>query len=168
MMHITQQQEQFSIAYVHAIASAAGYSLSQPYVDDDSIDLSIHQRGGNGTIRSPRIDLQLKCLLRDQEINSEGIQYPLKTKNYNELIPTDILVPRLLILVTVPSLPKDWIIQRDDAETILKYCAYWFSLRGMPPTDNSSTKTVHIPQENRLTVNKLSELMQNVGSRGVP
>ena len=56
-MHITQQQEQFSNAYLRAVATVAGYSLSKPDVDDDSIDWSIYKRGGNGTKRSPRIEL---------------------------------------------------------------------------------------------------------------
>ena len=168
MMHITQQQEQFSVAYVHAIASAAGYGLSKPYVDDDSIDLSIHQRGRSGTIRSPRLDLQLKCLLRDQEINSEGIKYALKRKNYDDLIPTDFTTPRILVILVAPCLPNDWVSQQSDRATILKYCAYWLSLRGMEPTTNSTNKTVYIPQKNRFTVDKLSELMQIVGSGGEP
>ncbi len=138
-----------------------------PDVDDDSIDWSIHKRGGNGTIRSPRIDLQLKCFLRDNPINSEGIKYDLKVKNYNELIPDNVLVPRILVVVVVPPLPESWLTQSDE-ETILKYCAYWISLRGRPPTDNKTKVRVDIPQENRLTVNNLSQLMGIVASGDAP
>ncbi|NES74382.1 MULTISPECIES: DUF4365 domain-containing protein [unclassified Okeania] len=166
-MHITQQQEQFSNAYLRAVATVAGYSLSKPDVDDDSIDWSIHKRGGNGTIRSPRIELQLKCLLRDNPINSEGIKYDLKVKNYNELIPENVLVPRILVVVVVPRLPESLLTQSDE-QTILKYCAYWISLRGKPPTDNNTTVRVNIPQKNRLTVNKLSQLMEIVASGDAP
>ena len=37
MMDISQRKEQFSIAYVRAIASVAGFSVSTPGVDDDSV-----------------------------------------------------------------------------------------------------------------------------------
>ena len=39
IMDINQRKEQFSRAYVLAVASAAGYAWYQPSVDDDSIDL---------------------------------------------------------------------------------------------------------------------------------
>ncbi len=60
-MHISQQQEQFSRAYVHAIASVAGFTIYTPQVDDDSVDLGIAQWQGNHTFtsfdRSPRFIL---------------------------------------------------------------------------------------------------------------
>ena len=41
MMDLNQCKEQFSIAYVRAVASAAGYGVQKPDVDDDSIDLRV-------------------------------------------------------------------------------------------------------------------------------
>jgi len=38
LMDINQQKEQFSNAYIQAVASVAGYSLYKPNVDDDSVD----------------------------------------------------------------------------------------------------------------------------------
>ena len=60
-MHTTTQKEQFSIAYFHAIASVCGLKIFRCDVDDESIDLTVGKTGGDGTIRSPRLDLQLKC-----------------------------------------------------------------------------------------------------------
>lgn len=40
-MEISQRKEQFSRAYVLAVAAAAGYAWYQPSVDDDSIDLGL-------------------------------------------------------------------------------------------------------------------------------
>jgi len=37
-MPLKRQQEQFSLAYIHAIASVAGYSIEEIRVDIDSID----------------------------------------------------------------------------------------------------------------------------------
>ena len=47
-MTLDDQKEQFSFAYVRAVASAAQISVSEPAVDDDSIDLIFHRRGGGG------------------------------------------------------------------------------------------------------------------------
>ncbi|MEH2410455.1 hypothetical protein [Nostoc sp.] len=52
-MHITQRQEQFSNAYIRAVAAVVGYTLYKQEVDDDSIDLGIAAKGAIGTIRSP-------------------------------------------------------------------------------------------------------------------
>ena len=56
-----RQKEQFSDAFIRAVAAAAGYAVSKPSVDDDSIDWQIAATGGKGTTRSPRLELQLKC-----------------------------------------------------------------------------------------------------------
>ncbi len=58
---LNQMKEQFSHAYVKAVAAVAGFAWYKPSVDDDSIDLGLAQRGGGGTTRSPRLEIQLKC-----------------------------------------------------------------------------------------------------------
>ena len=65
MMDISQRKEQFSIAYVRAVASAAGFSVSTPEVDDDSVDLTLSGRIVEGVGSRPKIDLQLKCTSED-------------------------------------------------------------------------------------------------------
>ena len=62
-MYINQRKEQFSVAYVRAIAALAGYSFYKPEIDDDSVDLGIVGRDGTGPLSSPRLELQLKCTL---------------------------------------------------------------------------------------------------------
>ena len=60
-MDLNQQKEQFSIAYVHAVAAVVGLKVFRSDVDDDSVDIGLGQTGGGGTICSPKLDLQLKC-----------------------------------------------------------------------------------------------------------
>ena len=38
-MYITQQKEQFSLAYVLAVAAQAGVNHTTPVVDDESVDI---------------------------------------------------------------------------------------------------------------------------------
>lgn len=62
MMHITHQQEEFSRAYLHAIAAAAGLKFDPAgRPDDDRVDVAISTRGLRGTTRSPRLEIQVKC-----------------------------------------------------------------------------------------------------------
>lgn len=165
-MHITQQQEQFSNAYLRMVATVAECTLSKPEVDDDSVDFTIHGKGYNGKYGYPRLDVQLKCY-RNFPIQLQGFSYPLKIKNYNDLKVTNVLVPRILIILVVPKNIEDW-LEHSDQQTIVKHCAYWASIRGKPPTQNTKTVTVSIPQRNRLTPNELRRLMQIVASGDTP
>jgi Domain of unknown function (DUF4365) len=167
MLHITQQQEQFSNAYLLAVATVAGLTLAKPDVDDDSIDFIICGRGFSGKYSSPRLDVQLKCQMHDECIGNDGFSYPLKIKNYNDLRATDILVPRLLIVVIVPKEVSDWLTQSDN-EAQMKYCGYWQSIRDMPETSNTSTVSISFPQSNRLDVQGLTDLMQRIASGETP
>jgi hypothetical protein len=106
-MDINAQKEQFSQAYVQAVAAVAGFAWSKPSVDDDSIDLTLAQTGGGGTIRSPKVDLQLKCHAAPTPAQPH-LAYDLKLKNYNELRDNSVLVPRILVVVLVPDNVVDW------------------------------------------------------------
>ena len=165
-MHITQQQEQFSNAYLRMVATVAECTLSKPEVDDDSVDFTIHTKGYSGQYGYPRIDVQLKCY-QNFPIESQGFSYPLKIKNYNDLRVTNILVLRILVILVVPKNIENW-LEQSDQQTIVKHCAYWASIRGKPPVQNTKTVTVSIPQVNRLTSKELRRLMQIVASGGAP
>ena len=95
-MNLEMQKEQFSRAYVQAIAATAGFAWSTMSVDDDSIDLTLHQRRGRGLISSPRIDLQLKCTAAETPI-AEHFSFKLKMKNYDDLRVEEGLLARLLL-----------------------------------------------------------------------
>jgi hypothetical protein len=163
MLHITQQQEQFSNAYLLAVATVAGFKLAKTDIDDDSIDFSISGKGFNGKYSRAQLDVQLKCYIQHRSIGIQGFSYPLKIKNYNDLRVTDILIPRLLMVVVVPEKISDWLTQSDN-EAQMKYCGYWQSIRDMRETSNTSTVSITIPQTNRLDVQGLTELMQRVAS----
>jgi hypothetical protein len=163
---LNQRKEQFSNAYVRAVASVAGFALSKPEVDDDSIDLSIAQCGGAGTVRSPRVDLQLKCTERDV-INNGAVHFPLKLKNYDDLRPANVLVPRILVVLCVPDALTDWIVHTEDW-MMVRHCAYWVSLRGMAASANATSVTVQLPQTNLFDPTSLAAIMDRVGAGGLP
>ncbi len=165
-MEISQRQEQFSKAYVQAVAATAGYSCTTPVVDDDSVDVTIAARGARGTIRSPRLDVQVKSWTVPKVI-ADDLHYPLAIKNYNDLRHEDYLVPRMLIVVVMPANLDEW-VELSHPETTVRRCGYWTSLRGMGPTMNTDSVTVTVPMSQQLSVEALKVLMERVGSGGLP
>ncbi len=159
-MDVNRQKEEFSHAYVRAVASAAGFAVARPEVDDDSVDLILAAAGGGGTFRSPRIELQLKCTAGGNG-SAEDLSFPLKIKNYEDLRAPNVLVPRLLVLVCVPEKPEDWLSQTQE-QLVLRRCGYWLSLRGAPETDNVAAVTVRLPRAQVFSIDALRALMARV------
>jgi hypothetical protein len=152
--------------YVQAVAAVAGFSWSIPSVDDDSVDMALHQRGGAGTVRSPRLELQLKCKAAPTPSEVE-FSHSIKLKNYDDLRDTTVLVPRILIVVLVPDDLDDW-LAHSETELALRRCAYWLSLRGFPPSANATGQTVRMRKEQTFTVQSLREMMARIGNGGLP
>ena len=160
-MELNQQKEQFSLAYVYAVAAVAGFSTYRPSVDDDSIDLGIAARGGSGNLKSPRLEIQLKSTARDAGMGAT-VAFSLKRKNYDDLI-ADVLVPRILVVVTLPSDDcGDWLEHRP-TDLVLRRCGFWLSLAGSAPSSNEATVTVNLPRTQHFSPNALTNIMARVG-----
>lgn len=159
-----EQKQQLSIAYVHAVASRVGYACQVQIVDDDSVDVTlaakgwIHQRS---VVRSPRLELQLKAT--SQEVmKGNQLAFRLPRKNYEELRQSG-MIPRLLVVLLLPSEPKSWLEQTEDA-LILRRGAYWCSLRGSPEVE-TKTVTVHLPRANLFSADQLRALMESASRK---
>jgi hypothetical protein len=82
-MYPTQQKEQFSIAYLRAVAAVAGYNIANVEVDDDSIDIGLRGNRRDGTFRkAPVVDLQAKCTASDDG-QGRYLPFDLSIKNYD-------------------------------------------------------------------------------------
>ena len=163
-MELNQRKELFSKAYVRAVAAVAGCSVDQPENDYDSVDLCIKAIGYD-PMQPHRLELQLKCTSRDV-LDNAFVRYPLNVKNYNDLRVTTF-IPRLLIVVLVPENIEEW-IQQSESEMLIKHCAYWVSLRGMPETRNTNRITVELLRRNQFTPDALESIMQRISKGGVP
>lgn len=155
--------EQFSVAYVNAIAARIGLNNAQMSVDDDSVDLMLMGRGFSGKYRNPQLGLQLKCT--SQDVITDGyLKFPLSIKNYNDLRGDDLVCPRYLVVLLVPKDAVDWIVHEDDA-LLLKHSCYWASIKDHPDTSNKTSVTISIPLDQKLTCDSLLELM-NMAATG--
>ena len=159
-MALAAQQECFGDAFLLAVAGVAGCAVALRRPDDDSIDWTLSCR----LPRRPKIDVQMKTWSGD-DCSSDPIRYPLKRKNYDDLILTDVVVPRILVLVTIPKDIGEWTAWSAEQLT-LRRCGYWMSLAGLPQSDNETTVTVSVPRANVLTAEALKDMMQRVNDRG--
>jgi hypothetical protein len=87
-------------------------------------------------------------------------------KNYNDLR-APCHVPRLLVVVCVPADVDAWLTATPEA-LVLRRCAYWRSLRGLPPADTETRKTVHIPRSQRFEPRALAALMATIARGDTP
>lgn len=165
-MDVNRQKEEFGMAYVQAIASVAGYSVSRPSVDDQSIDIQFKSNSNNNYRSFPSFEAQLKCTAQDL-MQEDAIHLSLKLKNYNDLRSPNVLIPRILVCVILPSHdPSSWLAHSEEELSLMK-CAYWVSLRDFPSTVNSHTVTIQIPKSQIFNVSSLKELMENVGKGSI-
>lgn len=166
MTHESWQQEQFSRAYVAAVAAVAGYAVNPIAVDIDGIDLTISSRGGGGVVRSPKLDVQIKSETSGKP-GKLPWKYPLKVKNYDDLRPEDVSTPRILVVVAMPKDASDW-LRQTPSELCLRHCAYWTSLRGEPATKNTATVTVSLPKNQKFSPQALGTIMMRIGQGQLP
>ncbi len=162
----SNQKEQFSVAYTRAVIATAGFKVYREDVDDDSVDIGVARRGGNGTVRSPHCDIQLKCTSQ-HVLKETDIHFPLPLKNYDDLRATDLHVPRILVIMLVPEPVSEW-LEQDETALRLHRCAYWRSLRGEPETNNSTSVTISVPCGNIFGVAALEDIMNRIGQGDQP
>lgn len=151
-----QQKEQFSIAWVRAIAAVAGVRIDRPEIDDDSIDLRFSVKSIAGSAVAPMVEAQLKCT-SDNALKADGLHFELKLKNYEELRGWRY-VPRVLIVLVIPPVVENWMRLSPD-QLILRGAAYWYSLKDEAETQNRASVTLTIPGSQAFTVPAIRTLL---------
>lgn len=155
-----KRMEQFSFAYVRAVAAHAGCAVTDNlYPDLNSVDGSI---SADLLDRHPQINFQAKAT--SQDVLGDGeIRFRLQIDDYKDLRRRDT-VPKILIVLLMPKEEADWLSQTDE-ELRMRRCAYWMSLEGMPQSSNVSTVTVYVPLSQMFDSAQLMDIMGKV-SRG--
>ncbi len=150
-MQLNDQKEEFSFAFVHAVASTAGFQVELPRRDRDSVD---------GQIISDLaiIEFQAKATAQQVERNGE-FRFPLPIKNYDDLRNPDAMALRVLVVVKMPDDPSQWLSQTDE-QLCLQGHAVWELLRGRDAVGNQTSVTIPIPSTNRFDCDGLASLME--------
>jgi Domain of unknown function (DUF4365) len=153
LLSSTDREEAISRAYVAAVTAGAGYVMASMDFDRDVVDIGI--RAG-GDFR-PSIDAQLKATINLGSAENGIFRFPLKRRNY-DLLRIETMSPRILVVVDLPRDEAEWLIVTPE-QLVLRRCAYWASLNGLPETQNTDTVTVSIEDRNRFDVEGLRGLM---------
>lgn len=155
------RKQQYGRAYVLGVAAQAGVNHAIP--DNDF--------GVDGEFRSVRFDSARKryfdesCTI-DYQLKStvnvifedDVLKYDLEVKNYQDLI-VERIMPMILILYVMPREEAEW-FQVGPSETVMKRCAWWCSLQGLPDTSNTDKIRISIPIHQILTPEALKELLE--------
>ena len=164
---LTQQniEAELSYAYLHAIASKAGFACEYTtrHMDSVAVDAIVREEGrflaADSLLGSFEAHLQLK--------ESAGRwSFSLPLHQYNRLRAAHIQNPRILVLMQLPPNPEDW-LRHSEESLVARQCAYWVSLRGAPPSDNETEQTVYVPRSQLLSPDSLTVLMTRFSRREV-
>ena len=181
----TACMETLQVGYLHAVAAAAGCSLSQPF-PDNGIDWHIsHTAPGHTVDDEVTIKVQLKCTYQipprqpvrlPSPSTEEAAPSPRRTGSFfsftldNEhlakLARTPVSVHKILVVMIVPRSQDDWLRAGHD-RLDLRHCCYWTNLAGHPITGRHRT-TVRIPTSRIFDDRALCEIMTRVGTGGRP
>jgi len=118
-------KEGLSRAYVLAVANRAGFNIAKSEIDYDMDGMfrEVIIRENRRVESGFSIDYQLKSTT-NVKFAGEFIKYKLESKNYNDLVETNIATPRILILFVLPKDDSQW-LNINYQSTILKNCAWW-------------------------------------------
>jgi hypothetical protein len=171
---LTQQniEAELSYAYLHAVASQAGFACEYTtrHMDSVAVDAIVREDGrfldSTSILASFEVHFQLKATYqRLREINEQW-SFSLPLTQYNRLRTENIQNPRILVVMQLPENVKEW-LQHSEEALVAKQCAYWVSLRGAPSSDNEKEQTVYNPRSQLLSPDTLTDLMSRLSRREV-
>ncbi|TBG85560.1 DUF4365 domain-containing protein [Rhizobium leguminosarum] len=175
MQPLTSQniESELSYAYLHAVTSAAGMAceICGRHEDNAGADARIvawapFQNGGYKT--EVELKIQLKATIKPPPLIGESFSYAFKgIRRYDDLRAESLTIPRILVVLFLPSESADWIHHTEDA-LLLRKCAYWVSLRGAQASSNDTMQTIYIPKAQRFDVDGLARLMADLSRDVIP
>ncbi|MDY7084064.1 MAG: DUF4365 domain-containing protein [Actinomycetota bacterium] len=160
-MNANDHQGLHGEGFIYALACAAGLTTTKMNLDRDGVDWQIATSGPWGTLRSPRLECQVKSK-STPDVRNDHYLVRIPVKNYNKLAGAGFQVPRFLFTVVVPAEASHYARCEHDAMT-LGTAGYWLSMTDLPlaPTgpDDPKSVVVDVPRQNLLTTEALQALI---------
>lgn len=162
----TWRMEQFCRAYVQAVAASAGCQILTWSADNERIDITLARHAEFAKVRGARLDIQLKATATRCR-RSTHVGYPVDLATYNALRPTNVMVPRILVVLLMHGTVAKW-THHTEARLALRRCAYWASVRGAAPIVNRASKTIRLPRTQVFDAGALSKIFDLIEAGGFP
>ncbi|BCY05691.1 DUF4365 domain-containing protein [Actinoplanes sp. L3-i22] len=108
-MHKNVHQGLHGEGFIRALACAGGFTTARANLDVDGVDLQIANPGPRGTVRSPKIEVQVKSA-SSPSIRAGVLLQRLSTVHHNQLAGPGFQVPRFLAVVIVPPDVVDYAV----------------------------------------------------------
>jgi hypothetical protein len=163
---LSAMKEQFSLGYVHMVASAAGYSIKHHGTDYDGVDLTIFSSADHETFYCPQFELQVKCTSQATVMRGESVAWRMKAGPFRKLASKKRYIPAYLGVLVVPSDPGTW-LEQDQEKLLTRSRMYWQAGALLGELDgDADSKTVHLPLTNLLDVSQLRRIMESLGDGG--
>jgi Domain of unknown function (DUF4365) len=163
---LSAMKEQFSLGYVHMVASAAGFSVKTHGTDYDGVDVTIYSSAEYETYYGPQFELQVKCTSQRRVVRRHAVAWQMHAQPFRKLTSTKRFIPAYLAVLVVPSDPESW-LEQDQEKLLTRSRMYWQQAALLGEIDDDAdTKTVHLPLTNMFDVPQLRHIMKSLGDGG--
>ena len=166
---ITASMEVLQVGYFHAVVAASRCSLGSPSPDRFLDYIVNHQSRSHTVDNEATLKVALKATtqvdigsLRDRS----SFSFKLKNEHLEYLAISNPIVPRVLVVMTLPTSIDEWTVAAHDALSI-RHCCYWVNLEGETPTGKTDT-SVKVSTAQIFDSEALCGMMQRIGRGGKP
>jgi hypothetical protein len=150
-------KSRLSLAYLTAVAAAAGCQLQEWIVDRNGVDATVVPIQG----KNVKVDIQVKATSSNPMIaGGQSISHQLDVKTYNKLRDPFSVSPQLLVVYVLPSDPLLW-LDVSGNRTKLKNLGYWINLRNAAAV-STKTVAVNIPTAQIFDSHALVDIMKKI------
>lgn len=156
-----QQREEFSKAYVAAVAARAGCKLASWSQDSGCLDVTVGTHSGfEGTLAAPKLDLQLRSSSKPKIETATHVRWKL-TRQHFDILRGRTRTPHILVVVLLPEDSQAWLEQTPE-QLIMRRCAYWVHLLGQPEIPSGGSTVVDVPKSQLFSPDALLSLLERV------
>jgi hypothetical protein len=160
---LSEKKQQFSLSFVHMVASAAGFYIKNHETDYDGVDVTIAASGDYAVRYCPQFEMQVKCTSQRNLLSPDTMAWKLKAGPFRRLTCPKSYLRRFLAVLLVPQEPSAWVSQ-DEKRLLTSSCMYWTLAKELGTIgERQKYKTVYLSRNNIFDVPQLQSIMKNIG-----
>lgn len=148
-----------SLLYKQSVELDMGMSVLADCVKLDEAYLRKKRAESVASVKKFNGRLRLEQIVKCAQEQRDGDD--LESKNYNDLVYETTMLPNILVLFVLPHDEQLW-LNVDREHLSIRHCAWWCSLAGLAPTQNSESKRIRIPIEQVFDPSNLIKMMDNL------